>query len=137
MKNGWKFYAGLGLTMGFLGVFLVYPVLYVIQGSVLVEDHGKTRFTLIFFQLFSQSPLMWKCLLNSFFLAALTTLICSLIALPLAHLFAAYDFPFKPFWQTLRTARSPCPGATRAIWTTHAVSPNATKRYAWAWWMLS
>lgn len=104
MKNGWKFYIGVAIAIGFLGLFLVYPVLYIVQGSVLVEEEGQTRFTLIFFELFSQSPLMWQCLLNSLLLAVMTTLVCSLIALPLAQLFVACDFPFKPLWQALLMA---------------------------------
>lgn len=104
MKINWKFYVSLGLVFGFLGAFLVYPLLYVIQGSVWVEQDGKRQFTLIFFKLFGESPLMWKCLLNSLFLASATTLICALIAMPLAHLFVRYDFRWKPFWQTMLMA---------------------------------
>ncbi len=101
MKRKWKFYLGLILILGFLGVFLVYPIFYIMKESVWVEEQGRAHFTIIFFQLFSQSPVMWKCLFNSFALAILTTLLCSVIALPLAHLFVRYDFPLKTLWQAL------------------------------------
>ena len=74
MKNKRGFYIWLGLVWLFLGLFLLYPIAYVLQGSVLVEIEGRTRFTLIFFKLFSESFLMWRCLANSLALAALTTL---------------------------------------------------------------
>ncbi len=111
MKNGWKFYVGLWLTLAFLGAFLVYPVLWVVGGSVWVDGH----FTLIFFKLFAESPLMWKCLFNSFTLAILSTLVCVAISLPLAHVFVRYDFPFKPFWQALLMAPMILPPFVGAI----------------------
>ncbi len=104
MKNGWKFHVGLGLVFAFLFLFLIYPVLHVVQGSVLVEQAGRTHFTLIFFQLFAQSPFMARCLANSLALGLVVTLLCALIALPLAQLFVRHDFPGKPFWQALLMA---------------------------------
>ena len=101
MKNGWKFRAGLALTFAFLALFLIWPVLCVVQGSVLVEQEGRTRFTTVFFQLFAQSPFMWTCLLNSLALAVCSTGFCVLISLPLAQLFARHDFPGKMLWQAL------------------------------------
>lgn len=104
MRNGWKFYAGYGAVIAFLALFLLYPVIYILQGSVVIEEQGVRHWTLLFFKLFAQSPLMWKCLANSLLLAALTTLFCTLIALPLAAVFARYDFPLKTLWQALLMA---------------------------------
>jgi len=101
MRNNWKFYILLGLVGLFLGLFLIYPIAYILQGSVMVELDGRTQFTLIFFKLFSESSLMWQCLANSLALATLTTLACAIVALPLAHLFVHYTFPGKALWQTL------------------------------------
>ncbi len=101
MKNSWKFRAGLALTFAFLALFLIWPVFFVVQGSVLVEQEGRTRFTAVFFQLFAQSPFMWTCLLNSLALAVCSTGVCVLISLPLAQLFARHDFPGKMLWQAL------------------------------------
>jgi iron(III) transport system permease protein len=101
MKNGWKFRVGLGLVFGFLALFLVWPVFFVVQGSVLVEQGGRTRLTGVFFQLFAQSPFMWACMANSLALAVCSTLACALISLPLAQLFARRDFPGKTLWQAL------------------------------------
>ena len=100
-KNSWKFYSLLGLVGLFLGLFLIYPIAYILQGSVWVEMDGRKSFTLIFFRLFSESFLMWQCLGNSLALAALTTLLCATMAVPLAHLFVRYTFTGKTFWQTL------------------------------------
>ena len=104
MKNSWRFYLALAGVIVFLGIFLVYPVLSIMQGSVLVEEAGEKRFSLIFFQLFAESGLMWRCLSNSFVLAAATTLVSTCLALPLAQLFARCDFPAKRLWQALLMA---------------------------------
>lgn len=101
MKNGWQFRAGLTLVFAFLALFLVWPVARVVGGSVFVEHEGQTRFTLIFFRLFAESRFMWTCLGNSLALAACSTAVCALIALPLAQLFARRDFPGKALWQAL------------------------------------
>jgi iron(III) transport system permease protein len=100
MKTEWKFRTALTLVFLFLALFLVYPVLYILQGSVLVEMGDRTRFTLIFFKLFAKSPLMWRCLGNSLLIAALTTAFSAAIAIPLAHLFVHYRFRGKTLWQT-------------------------------------
>lgn len=111
MKNGWRFKVALGLTLLFLGVFLIYPIVYILRGSVWVDG----GFTLIFFKLFAESPLMWKCLFNSLMLAVLSTVVCAVISLPLAHVFVRYDFPFKPFWQALLMAPMILPPFVGAI----------------------
>ncbi|MDD2708631.1 MAG: iron ABC transporter permease [Verrucomicrobiae bacterium] len=101
MKHNWKFHCLLGLVFGFLGLFLVYPIVCVLQGSFMVEMEGRNRFTLVFFKLFAESPLMWRCLANSLGLAALTTFACLLVATPLAQIFVHYRFGGKTWWQTL------------------------------------
>lgn len=100
MKNTRIFKFSLCLVFLFLTVFLVYPIFFILQGSIWIEIEGEKQFTLTFFRLFFQSPLMWECILNSLMIALATTFLSCIIALPLAHLFVSYHFPFKAFWQT-------------------------------------
>lgn len=104
MKKNFIFHVELTGVMFFLFIFLVYPVANVLFGSVFIEEAGKSHFTLIFFKLFGESPLMWRCLGNSLMLGAGATLGSILIAMPLAQWFARYDFPWKPFWQAMLMA---------------------------------
>jgi iron(III) transport system permease protein len=81
----------------FFGLFLVYPVSYMLRGAFWVEG----RFTLEFFGLAAGSPLVRESLANSFLLGVLVTLLTTLLTLPLAHLFTRYDFPGKTILSAL------------------------------------
>jgi iron(III) transport system permease protein len=104
LKTDLRFRLALGLVFGFLGLFLIYPVLYVVKGSVYVEQGGQKQFSLIFFELFAGSPFMWRCLGNSFVLSVLTTFLSAILAMPLAFVFVRYQFPMKTLWRTLLMA---------------------------------
>ncbi len=91
-------------VFGFLALFLIYPVAYILQGSLWVNEGGERKFTLLFYQFFLQSPVMWRCVGHSLMLAGMTTLGCILVALPLAHLFVRYEFRFKSLGHSLLMA---------------------------------
>jgi iron(III) transport system permease protein len=78
----------LGLLAVFFGLFLVYPVGFMLRRAFMSE-HG---FTLGHFALLLASPLQREALLNSALIAALTTGMTTVLALPLAHTFARYRF---------------------------------------------
>jgi iron(III) transport system permease protein len=81
----------LGLLAVFFGAFLLYPVSYLLKGAF-----GPTGgFTLDYFGLLLASPLQREALFNSLLIAVLTTLLTSLVALPLAHGMTRYEFPGK------------------------------------------
>ena len=75
----------------FFGLFLIYPVTYMLRGAFWVEG----KFTLEFFGLALGSPLVRESLANSFLLGVLVTVLTTLLTLPLAHLFTRYDFRGK------------------------------------------
>jgi iron(III) transport system permease protein len=83
--------AFLGLLAAFFGVFLFYPVSFMLKGAFL--ENG--RFTLKYFELLLSSPLQRESLLNSFAIALLTTGLTTLLAFPVAHVMTRFDFRGK------------------------------------------
>jgi len=81
----------LGLLMAFFAAFLFYPVGFMLKGGFFSEG----RFTLEFFRQLFSSPLQREALLNSFLIGLLTTILTTLIAMPLAHLMTRYEFGGK------------------------------------------
>lgn len=82
------FLGGLGI---FFAIFLFYPVSFMLKEAFRSEG----QFTLRYFGLLLSSPLQRESLGNSFLLAALTTLLTTLLSLPLAHWMTRYDFRGK------------------------------------------
>ncbi len=78
----------LGLLLLFFGLFLFYPVGYLLKGAFGPEGH----FTLKYFGLLLTSPLQHEALANSFIIAIATTVLTTLLALPLAHLMTRFSF---------------------------------------------
>ncbi len=76
------------LVVGFFAIFLIYPVGYMLQEAFLVEG----RFTWRYFGLLLSNPVIVRSLGNSLLLATLTTLITTLITLPLAHVLTRFTF---------------------------------------------
>src|SRR5947209_4776081 len=54
-----------------------------------------------YFQLLPNSPALWECLRNSFLLAAITTVVTTLLCLPLAYWFTRFDFRGRALLSTL------------------------------------
>ena len=81
----------LGVLAMFFGVFLIYPVSYMFKGAF--GPAGK--FTVEYFGLLLASPLQRESLANSFLIATLTTLLTTLLTLPLAHWMSRFDFRGK------------------------------------------
>ncbi len=85
--NGWTllFLAGLA---AFFGAFLLYPASHLLR-----QAFGTSgEWTLRHFGSLLASPLSREALLNSLALATATTLGCSVLAVPLAHVFTRWDF---------------------------------------------
>ncbi len=85
--NGWTI-AFLGLLLLFFGVFLAYPLSFMLSRAFGV---GGTP-TLRYFALLLASPLEREALGNSFLVATLTTALATLLALPAAHVLSRYEF---------------------------------------------
>lgn len=75
----------------FFGVFLFYPVGYMLKGAF----GGKGEFTLKYFGLILQSPLQREAIFNSFVIAGLTTFFVTCLTLPLAHVMTRFRFSGK------------------------------------------
>lgn len=80
----------LALSLFFL-FFLVYPVGYMLKGAFYTEG----KFSLQYFKILLQSPLQRESLRNSFAIGFLTTLIGTLITMPIAYIMVRYDFSGK------------------------------------------
>jgi len=85
------------LLLGF-GVFLLYPIWLTVQDAFihLDSDTGTTSFTTYHVRAVIADPTLRAGLLNAGGIAVATTLLCFVIALPLAVLHANYDFIGKP-----------------------------------------
>ena len=75
----------------FFGAFLFYPVSFMLKGAFFAER----KFSLKYFALLMESPLMQESLRNSFAIALLTTLLTTVLTLPLAHLMTRFNFRGK------------------------------------------
>lgn len=76
------------LLAGFFGVFLLYPVGFVLRGAIVVDRKA----TLEYFGLLWQNPLVVRSMVNSVLLGLIVTVLTTLLALPLAHIFTRYQF---------------------------------------------
>lgn len=75
----------------FLCVFLFYPLAYVFKEALLPGG----SFSMAFFRNLLANPIMREAIANSFMLAAVTTLLAALLAIPLALVSVRYTFPAK------------------------------------------
>ena len=81
----------LAVLLVFFSVFLFYPVGYMLKGAF----GAKGEFTFKYFGLILASPLQRESIFNSFLLATITTLLTTLLTLPMAQLMTRFDFRGK------------------------------------------
>ena len=81
----------LGGLAVFFGVFLVYPLLYVLVNAVYVDG----RVTLWFFWSSLAEPEQWQIILNSINVGLAVTLVTTLVSVPMALAMVRYEFPGK------------------------------------------
>lgn len=81
----------LALLLAFFAIFLFYPISFLLKGAFIVEG----KFSLKYFQLLLSSPLQRESLLNSFLIALFTTVLTTLLSLPLAYLMTRFNFRGK------------------------------------------
>lgn len=87
----------LGFVALFLLLFLVIPILRVIQ----VAFTGPDGFTLVHFQDFYNTALLREAFWNSLYVASMTVVVASLIAVPLATILSRYKFRGSALIHTL------------------------------------
>ncbi len=80
--------AFLGFLLLFFGIFLFYPISFLLKGAFISEG----RFSFQYFQMLLSSPLQRESLLNSFLIAVLTTGFTTLLTLPIAYLMTRFQF---------------------------------------------
>jgi iron(III) transport system permease protein len=81
----------------FFGLFLAYPVSLLLKGAFI--DAG--RFTFKYFGLLLSSPLQRESLFNSFAIATLTTVLTTILVMPLASVLTRFDFRGKALLNAL------------------------------------
>lgn len=69
-------------------MFLIYPIGYMLRGAFFAEG----KFSLQYFEMLLQSPLQRESIRNSFAIGVFTTILTTLITMPIAHLMVRYDF---------------------------------------------
>jgi iron(III) transport system permease protein len=86
------------LVLGFLGLFLIFPVGTVFRAAFIDAEGG---FTLGHFGAFAAQPLLRESFFNSLYVAGWSALFSSLIAIPLAYFTVRFDFRGAMLIQTL------------------------------------
>lgn len=81
----------LAVLAAFFGLFLIYPVAWMLRGAFVVDG----RFSVEAFGLVAQSPVIRRALFNSLLLGLLVTGLTTALAVPLAHMMTRYDFRGK------------------------------------------
>jgi len=89
----------------FFGLFLVYPLFFLLKGAFFIEtvngQQSQLHFSLDYFFIIFENPFYRECFLNSLLIAIFSTAFCLIIAIPLAQLFLRYRFPGKAIFSTL------------------------------------
>jgi iron(III) transport system permease protein len=88
------------LLLAFFALFLLYPILYVLPAAThyqetVVENGQQVKrdvWTPFFFLSLFRNDFLWACLRNSLVIAILTTIITTLVTLPLAYWFTRRRF---------------------------------------------
>lgn len=81
----------LGFLLVFFGLFLFYPAGLLLKGAFITD----TGFSLRFFELLLSSPLQRESVLNSLSIALFTTVLTTLLTLPLAWAMTRFNFAGK------------------------------------------
>ncbi|MCK5930953.1 MAG: iron ABC transporter permease [Fulvimarina manganoxydans] len=92
-------YAVAGLVLAFLAIFLILPVAQVIL--VAFQHRGGGGLTLVNFQDFFASTLFRESFFNSLYVAAVSVVVASVFALPLAYFTSRFNFSGSVIIQTL------------------------------------
>ncbi len=79
------------ILSAFFGAFLFYPLLYIFPHAFYID--GKLSFT--FFKLMVANPIYRDAVVNSINIGVITTIVTTIISLPLAYLMVRYKFAGK------------------------------------------
>jgi iron(III) transport system permease protein len=96
-SSAWQYFLA-GLVLAVLAAFLLYPIALTLRGGFADDPATGTGFTLRHLRAAFSNPIVMQSLGNSLIIAAGTTTLATLIALPLALLSTHYRFPLKPIF---------------------------------------
>ena len=96
-RGDWKAFLIFLAVMAFLAVFLFIPILYVFRGAFWING----EFNLFYFSLMFQDAFYVESILNSIQIGVATTIVTSLISVPLAYLMVRYNFRGKRLLQAV------------------------------------
>ncbi len=88
-------YLLLGAMFVVLGGLLLYPIWLTTRGAFFTDPAAGKGFTLVNLRLLMEDPTLYEGLLNSLRVATTTTVIATVLALPLAVLSVKYRYPLK------------------------------------------
>ncbi len=94
-------YGLLALCLATLALLLIYPIALTVRGGFATDPARGTGWTLDHVAQVIQDPTLRRCWLNSIKVAAATTTLAVVVALPLAVLAAGYRFPGKAIFNAL------------------------------------
>ena len=94
-------YGILAALLAVFAAFLIYPIWLTVRGGFAEDVATGTGFT--FDHVFNvfRTPILREGLVNAFYVAVATTILSTILALPLAVLSANYAFPFKRAFNAL------------------------------------
>jgi iron(III) transport system permease protein len=93
-----RHYIILGVLLAALAICLLYPIYLTVRGGFYEDPATRTGFSIRHLQSALTDPRVQDALFNSFKIAVATTILATLIALPLAVLAANFNFPGKKFF---------------------------------------
>jgi len=94
---GWGTVSASALLWVFFALFLAYPLAQAVYQAFVVDG----RFSLTFFRLIATNPVQQQAVVNSLNLGIVSTIVTTLIALPLAYAMANFRFRGKVWLQAL------------------------------------
>mgnify|MGYP000955130576 CR=1 FL=1 len=94
---GWGTVSASVLLWAFFALFLAYPLAETVFQAFVVDG----RFSLTFFRLIATNPVQQQAVVNSLNLGIVSTVLTTLIALPLAYVMANFRFRGKVWLQAL------------------------------------
>ncbi|MCC6320407.1 MAG: iron ABC transporter permease [Phycisphaerales bacterium] len=94
-------YSLIGVLLVVLGVTLLYPIFLTVRGAFIAHTESGDRLTLVNFLLLFEDPAIVRGFVNTLLVAAASTGLSIVLALPLAVVAAKYTYPLKPVFNAI------------------------------------
>ena len=80
--------------MAYMAAFLIYPIAYVFYKAFIIDGTP----TLAYFQIMFQDPVLRECIVNSFKIATITTVLTVALGYAIAFVMVRCEFPLRGFF---------------------------------------